>query len=72
MLVRPSGFLPCAGGDAEFPVELSVSAMKMRGKWQAVGIIRDITERKKMEENLKQRLDDLEQFRKVTIKREIR
>ena len=66
------GLFALRRGDAEFPVELSVSAMKMRGKWQAVGIIRDITERKKMEENLKQRLDDLEQFRKVTIKREIR
>lgn len=34
---------------AEFPVELSVSAMNIRGEWHATGIIRDITERKKAE-----------------------
>ncbi len=37
----------------EFPVELSLSAVKSRGKWGAVGIIRDITERKKAEEKVK-------------------
>ena len=35
---------------AIFPVELSVSAVKLKGKWHAIGIIRDITERKKTEE----------------------
>ena len=37
-----------------------------------IGFAVDITERKQAEEKLKQRLDDLEQFRKVTIQREIR
>ncbi|MBI1912146.1 MAG: PAS domain S-box protein [Deltaproteobacteria bacterium] len=38
----------------EFPIELSISSMHIGGKWKAVGIIRDITERKRMEEeNLK-------------------
>lgn len=38
----------------EFPIELSISSMYIDGKWKAVGIIRDITERKRMEEeNLK-------------------
>ncbi len=37
-----------------------------------IGFALDITERKQGEEKLKQRLDDLEQFRKVTIQREIR
>jgi PAS domain S-box-containing protein len=36
----------------EFPIEHSVSAVKIKGKWNAIGIIRDITERKKMEEEL--------------------
>jgi len=31
---------------SEFPVELSVSAIKLKGRWHAVGILRDITERK--------------------------
>lgn len=30
----------------EFPVELSVSAVKMKEEWNAIGIIREITERK--------------------------
>lgn len=35
-----------------FPVEISVSSMYIVGQWQAAGIIRDITRRKKMEEEL--------------------
>ena len=38
----------------EFPVELSVSAMNIKGEWHATGIIRDITERKKAEEALRE------------------
>ncbi|MCK9386894.1 MAG: PAS domain S-box protein [Sulfuritalea sp.] len=34
----------------EFPIELSLSAMRIRGKWHATGIVRDITERKRMEQ----------------------
>jgi len=37
----------------EFPIELSLSAVKLKGKWNATGIIRDITERKKVEEALR-------------------
>ncbi len=36
----------------EFPIELSVSAVKLKGTWNAIGIIRDITERKEMQEKL--------------------
>jgi len=36
----------------EFPIELSLSAMKLKDKWNAVGIIRDITERKRMQDSL--------------------
>ena len=56
----------------EFPIELSVSAMQIRGEWQATGIIRDITERKQAEERLKQQVEELERFKKATIQREIR
>lgn len=38
----------------EFPVEISLSAIKLRGQWNAVGIVRDATERVKTEERLKQ------------------
>ena len=38
----------------EFPVELSISAMNIKGEWHATGIIRDISERKKAEEALRE------------------
>lgn len=38
----------------EFPVEVSLSAIKLRGQWSAVGIVRDATERVQAEERLKQ------------------
>ena len=37
----------------EFPIELSLSAMRVQGKWQATGIARDITGRKAAEEQLR-------------------
>jgi len=33
----------------EFPIELSLSAVKRQGDWYAVGIMQDITERKRLE-----------------------
>lgn len=36
----------------EIPIELSLSAVKIKDKWNAVGMIRDITERKRLEEEL--------------------
>jgi len=38
----------------EFPIELSLSSVKRRGEWYAIAIIRDITDRKRAEEELKQ------------------
>ncbi|MBN1546027.1 MAG: PAS domain S-box protein [Syntrophaceae bacterium] len=40
-------------GGAEFPIELSVSAAQIRDRWNAVGIIRDISERKAAEQALR-------------------
>ncbi len=45
----------------EFPVELSLSAVKLEGKWNAIGIMRDITERKRAEEQLQHYAAELEQ-----------
>ena len=36
-------------GGEEFPVELSISAALLDGQWRAIGIVRDITERKRAE-----------------------
>jgi diguanylate cyclase (GGDEF)-like protein/PAS domain S-box-containing protein len=37
---------------SRFPVELSISSFQLNGQWYSAGSIRDITERKKMEERL--------------------
>ncbi|MCX6072794.1 MAG: PAS domain S-box protein [Campylobacterales bacterium] len=42
-------------GGMEFPIELSLSATMIGGLWNAIGIIRDITDRKKMESELKRK-----------------
>ncbi len=38
----------------EFPIEVSTSAMNISGKWHALGMVRDITERKRAEEALRE------------------
>ncbi len=38
----------------EFPVELSLSALRLKGRWNAIGIVRDISERKRAEEALRE------------------
>ncbi|MEE9200774.1 MAG: diguanylate cyclase, partial [Candidatus Brocadiales bacterium] len=37
----------------EFPIELSLSGTKIKGKWNAIGIIRDITGRKQAEDTIR-------------------
>ncbi len=44
----------------ELPVEISLAALPLKKKWFAVAILRDITERKKTEEELKAHRDQLE------------
>lgn len=36
----------------EFPVELSLGAVRIKGRWHAIGVVRDITERRAMEKVL--------------------
>ncbi len=43
-----------------FPMELSVSAVKIKGKWHATGIVRDTTERKRAEKALREAHEQLE------------
>ncbi len=47
----------------KFPVELSLSAVQLQGSWHAVGILRDITDRKATEERLKQQREMLDRER---------
>ena len=38
----------------EFPVEVSISAVKIGSEWNSIGIIRDITERKQFEDTIRE------------------
>ncbi len=43
----------CCKDGSEFPVELSISPLKLSGKWAAVGVVKDISKRKKAAEQMK-------------------
>ncbi|NTW64959.1 MAG: diguanylate cyclase [Nitrospirae bacterium] len=47
-------------GGPEFPVELSLSTLQLKGKWHAVGLLRDITERKRSDKELRKHRQQLE------------
>ena len=51
---------------SEFPVDISLSAMETEHGRTAISIIRDITERKRAEESLRQRLAELEALHTVS------
>lgn len=38
---------------SELPIELSIAAAKVKGRWHAMGVVRDITERKQAQTQLK-------------------
>lgn len=55
-----------------FPVELSLSAEKLDGSWKFIGVIRDVTMRRKLENELEQRLAEMERMNRVMVGREIK
>ncbi|MBF0396206.1 MAG: PAS domain S-box protein [Desulfobacterales bacterium] len=58
--------------DQRIPVEVNLSSFQIDHDWFAVGTVRDITERKKAEAELKQYVTDLEKFNRLTISRELK
>ncbi len=52
-----------------FPIELSVSAVKIEEKWQAIGILRDITLRKQAEAELRRERDRVKEsmLKKISL-----
>lgn len=56
----------------EIPVEISTRVFELKGAPMALSIARDMTERKRGEDLLKERIEELEMFRKLTLKRELR
>jgi PAS domain S-box-containing protein len=55
-----------------FTVESSSSTVRLGGRPYTIWIMRDISERKAIEEELKEKLDELETFYKVAVDRELR
>ena len=52
-------------GGEEFPIELSVSSVMIKGRWHAVGVLRDISERVRTQRELKQAQAQLVQSEKM-------
>gem|GEM_PF-5720538 len=57
---------------SELPVEVSLAAFNLEGQWNAVGIIRDISSRKLLEEELRHNIEDLERMNRLMVGRELR
>jgi PAS domain S-box-containing protein len=55
-----------------FPVEVNLSPFQLGEKWFAVGTVRDITQRRQTEKELKERMEEMERFSRLTIDREKR
>lgn len=53
-----------------FPVEVQFGCFDLVGKRHYMGLARDITERKEAEEDLKNRMDELDKFNKLMVGRE--
>jgi PAS domain S-box-containing protein len=53
-----------------FPVEVNLSPFQVGEKWFAVGTVRNITERKQAEKELKEHMEEMERFSRLTIDRE--
>ncbi|MEI6767138.1 MAG: PAS domain S-box protein [Bacteroidota bacterium] len=56
----------------EIAIELSLSAIRIKNEWQALGIIRDINDRIKRDEEIKTKTLELERFNNLMIGRELK
>jgi len=65
--------LPCLRKDGSiFYAGINVTQVTLNGRQCNVGLFRDITERKKAEEEIKQKNRDLEKFNKLSVDRELK
>ncbi|MBI1912662.1 MAG: PAS domain S-box protein [Deltaproteobacteria bacterium] len=55
-----------------FHLELSLSAINVQGAWHSLGIVRDVTERRRIEEEIRQNLDEVERMNRLMIGRELK
>lgn len=57
---------------SKIAVEASISIIEVGGKRLMISIVRDITERKKKDEEIKKRVKELEEFYEIAVNREIK
>lgn len=56
----------------EFVAEHSIAALKLEDGWYAIGIARDVSERKEAQRRLEEQLDELRRFERIAVGRELR
>ncbi len=56
---------------SEFPVEISLSSTQIKGRWNAIGIVRDITRRRRAEEEARRSNDRLQALVKKLEERNV-
>lgn len=67
---RNSEFIAIRKDGTEFPVEISLSRIRLKSEWHAVGIVRDITERKEAERRMKDTNKLLKMFTENNTRKE--
>ncbi len=57
---------------SRFMKEMSLSAEKVSDRWVFMAVMRDVTERKRMENELRERLEDVERLNRLMVGRELK
>jgi PAS domain S-box-containing protein len=68
----PDEFILTCKDGTKLPVEVNAHPVKIQGEQVILGIVRDITDRKKAEREIQERMNELETFYRATLGREDR